>query len=69
VFPAGYPVGRITGVTREPSQLVAQVQAEPLAMIDQAREVMLIEFDPAHPAAPPAAQALSEASAPAPDAR
>ena len=69
VFPAGYPVGRITGVSREPSQLVAQVQAEPLAMIDQAREVMLIEFDPAHPAAPPAAQALSEASAPAREAR
>jgi len=30
---------------------------------------MLIEFDPANPAAPPAAQALSEASAPAPTAR
>jgi len=59
-------VGRITGVSREPSQLVAQVQAEPLAMIDRAREVMLIEFDPAHPAAPPAAQALSDAGPPAP---
>jgi rod shape-determining protein MreC len=66
VFPAGYPVGRITGVNRQPNQLVAQVQAEPLAMIDRAREVMLIEFDAAHPAAPPAAQALSDASAPAP---
>ena len=66
VFPAGYPVGRITGVSREPSQLVAQVQAEPLASIDRAREVMLIEFDPANPAAPPAAQALSEAGPPAP---
>ena len=69
VFPAGYPVGRITGVSREPGQLVAQVQAEPLALIDRAREVMLIEFDPAHPAAPPAAQALGETSAPAPAAR
>ncbi|HEX9472992.1 MAG TPA: rod shape-determining protein MreC [Steroidobacteraceae bacterium] len=69
VFPAGYPVGRITGVSREASQLVAQVQAEPLALMDRAREVMLIEFDPANPAAPPAAQALSEASAPAPTAR
>jgi rod shape-determining protein MreC len=66
VFPAGFPVGRITGVNREPSQLVAQVQAEPLAQIDRTREVMLIEFDPANPAAPPAAQALSDAGPPAP---
>jgi len=64
VFPAGYPVGRITGVRREASQLVAQVQAEPAARIDRAREVMLIEFDSASPAAPPAAQALTEASPP-----
>ena len=53
-------------MNREPNQLVAQVQAEPLAMIDRAREVMLIEFDEAHPAAPPAAQALSDAGAPTP---
>ena len=66
VFPAGYPVGRITGVRREPSQLVAQVQAEPAGRIDRAREVMLIDFDSASPAAPPAAQALTEASPPPP---
>ena len=55
VFPAGYPVGRITGVRREADQLLAQVRAEPEAQIDRAREVMLIEFDAANPAAPPAA--------------
>jgi rod shape-determining protein MreC len=52
VFPAGYPVGRVIGVRREARQLLAQVQAEPLARIDRAREVLLVDFDPAHPAAP-----------------
>ncbi len=52
VFPAGYPVGHITGVRREANQLLAQVRAAPQAAIDRAREVMLIEFDPANPAAP-----------------
>lgn len=52
IFPAGYPVGHITGVRREANQLLAQVRAEPQAKIDRAREVMLIEFDPANPAAP-----------------
>jgi rod shape-determining protein MreC len=52
VFPAGYPVGRVIGVRRESKQLLAQVEAEPLARIDRAREVMLLDFDPGHPAAP-----------------
>jgi rod shape-determining protein MreC len=52
VFPAGYPVGHITGVRREANQLLAQVRAAPQAGIDRAREVMLIEFNPANPAAP-----------------
>jgi rod shape-determining protein MreC len=69
VYPAGFPVGRVTGVSREPSELVAQVQAEPLGLIDRAREVMLIDFDAANPAAPPAAQALDEASTVTPAAR
>ena len=62
VFPAGYPVGRITGVRREANQLLAQVRAVPQAKLDRAREVMLIEFDPANPAAPPTPQALADAS-------
>jgi rod shape-determining protein MreC len=57
VFPAGYPVGHITGVRREANQLLAQVRAAPQAGIDRAREVMLIEFDPANPAAPAAPSA------------
>jgi rod shape-determining protein MreC len=66
VFPAGYPAGRITGVRREADQLLAQVRAEPRAQINRAREVMLLEFDAANPAAPlpapPAAGALSGAA-------
>jgi len=67
VFPAGYPVGHITGVRREANQLLAQVRAVPQAGIDRAREVMLIEFDPANPAAPARPAAL-EVSAPPPGA-
>jgi len=52
VFPAGYPVATVSGVTRENNQLLAQVHATPLAHIDGVREVMLIEFDPTHPDAP-----------------
>ena len=66
VFPAGYPVGRITGVRREANQLLAQVRAAPQAKVDRTREVMLIEFDPANPAAPPPPDAQSEASSPPP---
>jgi len=66
VFPAGYPVGHITGVRREANQLLAQVRAAPQAKVDRTREVMLIEFDPANPAAPPAPEALTDASSPVP---
>jgi rod shape-determining protein MreC len=66
VFPAGFPVARITGVRRETNQLLAQVRAEPLARIDRAREVMLLDFDPQHPATPASEQALAEARLPEP---
>jgi len=62
VFPAGYPVGHITGVRREANQLLAQVRAAPQAGIDRAREVMLVEFNPASPAAPPSAAAIAAAA-------
>jgi rod shape-determining protein MreC len=64
VFPAGYPVARVIGVRREANQLLAQVRAEPLGHIAAAREVMLLDFDPAHPAAPPSAAALADAAEP-----
>jgi rod shape-determining protein MreC len=52
VFPAGLPVARITGVRREANQLLAQVRAVPLAGVDRDREVILLQFEPSHPAAP-----------------
>lgn len=54
VFPAGLPVARITGVRREANQLLAQVRAQPLATVDKDREVILLDFEPSHPAAPAA---------------
>jgi rod shape-determining protein MreC len=42
VFPAGYPVGRITEVTRRPDQSFAEVIAEPASALDRDREVLLL---------------------------
>ena len=44
VFPAGYPVARITKVQRDPSQTFAVVEAKPLAQLDRTREVLLLWF-------------------------
>ena len=52
VYPAGYPVGTVIGVTREANQLLAQVRATPAARVDRARELMLVDFNPGNPAAP-----------------
>ncbi len=52
VYPAGYPVGTVIGVTRESNQLLAQVRAKPAAHVDRVRELMLVDFNPGNPAAP-----------------
>jgi len=52
VFPAGYPVARITEVHHDAVQPLAQVRAAPLARIDLDREAVLVWFRPDHPAAP-----------------
>jgi rod shape-determining protein MreC len=52
VYPAGYPVGTVIGVTRVANQLLAQVRASPSAHVDRVRELMLLDFDAAHPDAP-----------------
>jgi rod shape-determining protein MreC len=52
VFPAGYPVGVVTGIRRDPVLLLAQVRAQPLATLTRDRHVMLVWFDPRSPAAP-----------------
>ena len=55
VFPAGYPVARVTEVHRDAVQPLAQVRAMPFARIDTDTEVMLVWFRSDHPAAPASA--------------
>ncbi|MEZ5500294.1 MAG: rod shape-determining protein MreC [Steroidobacteraceae bacterium] len=42
VFPAGFPVARVTDVSRDVAQSLTQVRARPLAGLDRDRQVMLI---------------------------
>ena len=64
VFPAGYPVGRVTEVTLRPEQAFAEVIAEPVSALDRDREVLLLWDSTV--AAPQAAE--PQASGPTPDA-
>ena len=41
-FPPGYPVAKVTAVTRNPGQPFASVLAQPKSKLDQARETMLV---------------------------
>lgn len=41
-FPAGYPVARVSAITRDPGQPYARISATPLAELDRAREVLLV---------------------------
>jgi rod shape-determining protein MreC len=59
VFPYGLPVGRVTKVTRDPAEPLAQIQAVPLARIEADREVLFIWSRPEHPAAPAGPAALA----------
>lgn len=45
IFPAGYPVAKITKVERNPAETFAVVEARPLAQLDRSREVLLLWFD------------------------
>lgn len=71
VFPPGYPVGRVIEVTRDPSQPLAVVGAEPAAALDRDSEVLLVWFTPKPTDIAPAADAATPAApaaAPAPPA-
>jgi len=59
VFPYGLPVGRVTSVTRDSAQPLAQIAAVPLARIESDREVLFIWSRPDHPAAPASTEALA----------
>ncbi|MEA3109935.1 MAG: rod shape-determining protein MreC [Gammaproteobacteria bacterium] len=65
-FPAGYPVGTITEVKRDPGQSLAEIEVRPAAALDRSREVMFVWLTPEAPAptsAPPPAQPPAKAVA------
>lgn len=66
VYPPGYPVAKVTAVTRDTGQPLLAVEAEPLAGLDRDPEILLVWFDrevmepeeePVQAAGAPAAQA------------
>lgn len=73
IFPAGYPVARVSKVERNPADTFALVEAKPLAQLDRDREVLLLWADapapvaaPAKTSKPPAAKPPATASESAP---
>jgi rod shape-determining protein MreC len=70
-FPAGYPVGTVAEVKRDPAQSLADVDVRPAAHLDRSRELMLIWLKPsgtlpavATTAAPPPTAPRSATAAP-----
>jgi hypothetical protein len=53
-------------VRREPNQLLAQVRAMPLAHVERDREVVLLQIEPSHPAAPAPNPPIAPEAAPVP---
>lgn len=41
-FPAGYPVARVSKVTRDPGHAFAAIEASPVAALDRVRHVLLV---------------------------
>jgi rod shape-determining protein MreC len=71
VFPAGYPVGRISEIRLRPDQSFAEIMAEPASALDRDREVLLVwnaADDAPHANEPAAAQGTDVAKAPATEA-
>ena len=65
VYPPGYPVGKITAVTRDPGQPLLAVEAAPLAGLDRDPEILLVWFDNAVVEPETEAEAKPAASTPA----
>lgn len=51
-FPAGYPVGEVTGIDMLASEPFARIQVKPAAQVASAREVLLVWPRPAPPETP-----------------
>jgi rod shape-determining protein MreC len=65
-FPAGYPVGTVAEVKRDPAASLADVDVKPAAALDRSRELMFVWLKPA--ALAPAHAASGPALSPAPTA-
>jgi rod shape-determining protein MreC len=52
-FPAGYPVGTVAEVKRDPAQSLADVDVRPAAALDRSRELMFVWLKSAAAASPP----------------
>lgn len=66
-FPAGYPVAVVTSITRLPQRAFAEVSAQPVAKLDQVREIMLVWSAPPVDREAGAAEANPPADGGAPD--
>jgi len=64
-FPAGYPVGTIAEVKRDPAQSLADVDVKPAAALDRSRELMFVWLKP-QPTASADAVSTPPRAAPAP---
>src|SRR5271170_2380047 len=66
-FPAGYPVGTISEVKRDPAQSLADVDVRPAAALDRSRELMFVWLKPSAvmPKAAPVAPVPVAPTAPA----
>jgi len=67
-FPAGYPVGTVAEVKRDPALSLADVDVRPAAALDRSRELMFVWLKPAAPAAPAATAAAPATTTAAPKA-
>jgi rod shape-determining protein MreC len=54
-FPAGYPVGTIAEVKRDPAQSLADVEVKPAAALDRSRELLFVWLKPRVAELPPLA--------------
>src|SRR5580693_5516228 len=61
-FPAGYPVGTVAEIKRDPAQSLADVDIKPAAALDRSRELMFVWLKP------PPAEVLPQPAAPKPSA-
>jgi rod shape-determining protein MreC len=61
-FPAGYPVGTVAEVKRDPAQSLADVDVKPAAALDRSRELMFVWLKPQ------AAEVLPQPAVPKPPA-